>query len=53
MVGVDDDANTLAKLFCFKNNIDPHVISTLAANIQSLQKSTFNRVGPKRTVTSF
>jgi hypothetical protein len=43
MVGINDDPVTLAKRFCFKNNIDPHVISTLAANIRSLQGSSFNQ----------
>ena len=53
MVGAQDDPTTLAKMFCFKNNIDPHVINTLAANIRSLQNSTFNEFRVERNVSAF
>ena len=53
MVGPHDDATTLAKRFCFKNNIDPHIITTLAANIRSLQNSTFNEFKVQRVVPAF
>lgn len=43
MVGAHDDPTTLAKRFCFKHNIDPRIITTLASNIKSLQMSTFNQ----------
>lgn len=42
MVGVNDDPTTLAKIFCFKHNIDPRIISTLASNIKNLQLTTFH-----------
>lgn len=42
MVGPNDDPTTLAKKFCFKYNIDPRIISTLASNIKNLQMTTFN-----------
>lgn len=41
MVGAYDDPVTLAKLFCFKHNIDPRIITTLAVNIKNLQRETF------------
>ena len=45
LVGPEDDPITLAKRFCFKNNIDPHVINTLASNIRSLQSTSFSLGG--------
>lgn len=41
MVGSYDDPVTLAKKFCFKHNIDPRIITTLAVNIKNLQRETF------------
>jgi hypothetical protein len=43
MVGSNDDPLTLAKRFCFKYNIDPRIIATLASNIKNLQLSTFQK----------
>jgi hypothetical protein len=43
MVGKNDDANNLAKRFCFKYNIDPRVITTLANNIKKLQMANFSQ----------
>lgn len=43
MVGPHEDSLTLAKRFCFRNNIDPRIITTLAANIRNLQATTFHR----------
>ena len=45
LVGAEDDPTTLAKRFCFKNNIAPHVINTLASNIRSLQSNSFGLGG--------
>ena len=42
MLASHDDPLTLAKRFCFKHNIDPHVIPTLATNIRTLQNNSFN-----------
>jgi len=42
MVGPHDDPTTLAKRFCFKHNIDPRIITTLATSIKNLQINTFN-----------
>ena len=42
LVSPTDDPATLAKRFCFENNIDPHVINTLASNIRSLQATAFS-----------
>lgn len=41
-VGPNDDPTTLAKRFCYKHNIDPHVIATLASNIRTLQMNSFS-----------
>jgi hypothetical protein len=41
-VGAADDPTTLAKRFCYKYNIDPHVITTLAGNIRTLQMNSFS-----------
>jgi hypothetical protein len=43
MVGPKDDPVALAQRFCFKHNIDPRIISTLAGNIRSLQASSFSQ----------
>lgn len=53
MVAPDDDPMTLAKKFCFKHNIDPHVISTLAANIRNLQSTSFEPCYRLEKNTSF
>ncbi len=41
LVNKQDDPLILAQKFCYKHNIDPHVINTLANNIRSLQNATF------------
>ena len=53
MVSANDDPTTLAKRFCFKNNIDPHVIGTLAENIRSLQSSSFGGFRVERNTSGF
>jgi hypothetical protein len=40
-VGPHDDPVTLARKFCYVNNVDPKVIQVLSNNIRSVQNSSF------------
>lgn len=41
LINQDDDPYTLAKKFCYAQNIDPKIIKSLGNNIKQIQKTEF------------